>query len=93
MTAAAWEDCVDWAESDSDRQARQDQSGRLCYVLFMAAFAARTPAEADPQLLFELHRAPRPARSSAAQLTTLKLMVGPVDSAEPMITILRPQDD
>jgi hypothetical protein len=27
ITAAAWEDCVAWTESDSERQTHQDQSG------------------------------------------------------------------
>ena len=96
MTAAAWEDSVACPESDCDRQTHQDQSRRLCYDLFMAAFAARTKADADPQLLFELHRVPRDGRSSTAQLTTLKLVVGPGDSVEPVMTILlcwRPQED
>jgi hypothetical protein len=93
MTAAAWQDCVAWTESDNDRQTHQDQSGRLWDVLFMAAHAARTKADADPQLLFELHRVPRDGRSSAAQLTTLKLVVGPGDDAEPVMTILLPLED
>jgi len=31
ITAAAWEDCVAWSDTDNDRQVYQDQSGRLCY--------------------------------------------------------------
>jgi hypothetical protein len=93
ITVAAWEDCVAWTESDSERQTHQDQSGRLWDVLFMAAHAARTKADADPQLLFELHRVPRDGRSLAAELTTLKLVVGPGDHAEPVMTLLLPLED
>jgi hypothetical protein len=93
VTAAAWEDCVAWTESDSDRQTHQDQSGRLWDVLFMAAYAARANAEAGSELRFELYRVPRDGRSTQAALTTLKLAVGPGDEAEPVITILLPQED
>ena len=36
ITAAAWTDCVAWTDADSERQVRQDESGRLWDVLFMA---------------------------------------------------------
>lgn len=93
VTAAAWEDCVAWTESDSDRQIHQDQSGRLWDVLFMAVYAARANAEAGSELRFELYRVPRDGRSTQAALTTLKLAVGPGDEAEPVMTILLPQED
>ena len=93
ITVAAWEDCIAWNESDSERQTPQDQSGRLWDVLFMAAHAARTNAEAGPELHFELYRVPRDGRSTEAELTTLKLVVGPGDEAEPIITILLRNED
>jgi len=93
ITAAAWEDCVAWSDTDNDRQVYQDQSGRLWDVLFMAAYAARTKANTDSQLLFELYRVPRDGRSSAAELTTLKLVVGPGDDAEPVMTVLLTEED
>jgi hypothetical protein len=93
VTAAAWDDCVAWSESDSDRQTHQDQSGRLWDVLFMAAYAARTTAEAGPELRFELYRVSRVGHSTEAELTTLKLIVGPGDVGEPVMTILLPNED
>jgi hypothetical protein len=93
VTAAAWEECVAWSESDSDRQTHQDQSGRLWDVLFMAAYAARANAEAGSELRFELYRVPRDGHSTEAELATLKLIVGPGDNAEPVMTILLPNDD
>jgi hypothetical protein len=93
VTTAAWEDCVAWSESDSDRQTPQDQSGRLWDVLFMAAYAARANAEAGPELRFELYRVLRDGRSTEAELTTLKLIVGPGDDGEPVMTILLPNED
>ena len=93
ITVAAWEDCVAWNESDSERQTPQDQSGRLWDVLFMAAHAARTKAGGAPELLFELYRVPRDGQSTEAELTRLKLVIGPGDAGEPVMTVLLPNED
>ena len=93
VTSAAWADCVAWSEDDSDKQAHQDESGRLWDVLFMASHAIRTRSGSGDRLLFELYRVPRDGRSTQAELTTLKLIVGPGDQGEPVITILLPHED
>ena len=93
ITAGAWSDCVTWSDVDSQRQTHQDQSGRLWDVLFMAAHAVRTRADAGAQLLFELYRVPRDGRSTEAERTTLKLVVGPGDEGEPVTTILLRTED
>ena len=93
LTAAAWNDCVTWSESDNERQIHQDPSGRLWDVLYMAAYAARTPADAVSQRLFELYRVPRDGHSTEAETARLKLVVGPGDGGEPVITILLPNED
>ena len=93
ITAGAWADCVAWSDADSERQTHQDQSGRLWDVLFMAAYAARANANAGAELLFELYRVPRDGHSTEAELTTLKLVVGPGDDGEPVMTILLPNED
>ena len=93
IMADAWADCVAWDDADSERQIHQDQSGRLWDVLFMAAYAARANANAGRELLFELYRVPRDGHATEAELTKLKLVVGPGDGAEPVITILLPNED
>jgi hypothetical protein len=93
ITAGAWADCVAWDDADSERQTHQDQSGRLWDVLFMAAYAARANADAGSELLFELYRVPRDGQATKAELTTLKLVVGPGDAGEPVMTILLPNED
>ncbi|MDN5869215.1 MAG: hypothetical protein L0H73_00605 [Nitrococcus sp.] len=94
ITEHAWADCVAWCDADSDRQqTHQDQSGRLWDVLFMAAYAARANAKAGYELLFELYRVPRDGRSTEAELTTLKLVIGPGDGGESVMTILLPNED
>lgn len=90
---AAWSDCVEWTEDDSVRQSHQDLSGRLWDVLYMASHAIRTTIKSSDALQFELYRVPRDGRSMDAKRVTLKLIVGPGDHGEPVITILQPDED
>ena len=93
LTAAAWADCVAWSDADNKRQTYQDQSGRLWDVLFMASYAIRTARNADQQLLFDLHCIPRKGRATKSQRLTLKLILGPGDDGQPVITIMLPRED
>ena len=93
LTVGAWADCVAWTEDDSRQQVYQDESGRLWDVVFMASHAIRTRRDSGDRLLFQLYRVPRDGRSSKAVKTTLKLIVGPGDAGEPVITILLPNED
>jgi hypothetical protein len=93
ITRATWEDCVAWSDEDSKRQTYQDLSGRLWDVLWMASFAIRSSKGSACQLLYELFRVPRGGRGQKARRTTLKLITGPGDSGEPVVTILLPHED
>ena len=93
LTVGAWADCVAWTEDDSRQQVYQDESGRLWDVLYMACYAIRSSKDSGDQLLFQLYRVPRDGCSTEAALITLKLIVGPGDSGEPVITILLPNED
>ena len=93
MTAGAWADCVAWSDTDSQTQVYQDQSGRLYDVIFMAFQAICLSREVGDRLLFRLYRVPRDGRSTEAEITTLKLIVGPGDSGEPVITIMLIDED
>ena len=92
LTSAVWADCVAWTDSDSRKMPFQDQSGRLYDVLFMASFAIRTSANAGDRLLYELYRVPRDGYSTEAKPVTLKLIIGPGDQGEPVLTILLPEE-
>jgi len=72
ITAGAWADCVAWSDTDSERQTHQDQSGRLWDMLFMAAYAARTNANAGSELLFELYRVPRDGQARPSKPRSLR---------------------
>jgi len=93
LTADVWTDCVAWNDADSQQQVHQDQSGRLWDILYMASHAIRTRKGSGDRLLFQLYRVPRDGRSTDAVLVTLKLIVGPGDAGEPVITILLPHED
>ncbi len=93
LTAAAWDDCVAWTEHSCRKQIHQDESGRLWDVLVMAVHAIRTHAGAGASQRFWLHRVPRNGRSVQTTPVQLKLVIGPGDAGEPVITILLPQED
>lgn len=93
LTSAAWANCVAWTEDDSRQQIYQDESGRLWDVMYMASHAIRTSKRSGDRLLFQLCRVPRDGHSTEAVLVTLKLIVGPGDAEEPVITILLPNED
>ena len=92
MTAAAWSDCVAWTDADSERQVHQDQARRLWDVLFMAHHAVRSRGSGGDSLTFEFYRVPRDGSSTEAVITRLKLIVGPGDHGEPVITLLPDED-
>ncbi len=93
LTSAAWADCVAWSDDDSMKQVHQDQSGRLWDVLTMAAYEIRSSTGSGEQMLFQVLRVPRDGKSTGAEVVTLKLIVGPGDDGEPVITILLPNED
>lgn len=93
ITAGAWNDCIAWTPADSVNQVTQDETGRLWDVLSLAARAAKANPDVEGQLLFELYRVPRDGATTFPTPTTLKLIVGPGDHGEPVMTILLPEED
>ncbi|WJW74675.1 hypothetical protein QVG61_09195 [Thiohalobacter sp. IOR34] len=93
LTRAAWADCVAWTEDDNHRQVYQDESGRLWDVLWMAFNAIRGAAAGKSQIVYQLYRVPRDGKSVEARLTALKLVAGPGDAGEPVVTIMLPGED
>ena len=94
VTAAVFNECIEWTEEDA-KQSRtyQDQAGRLWDVLYLATAKARSLRDRrQNQLLYELHVVPRPGHDHP-RLRTLKLVIGPGDDAEPVATIMLPNED
>ncbi len=71
----------------------QDQSGRLYDLLFMASFGIRMSADSGDRLLYELYRVPRDGYSTEAKPVTLKLIIGPGDHGDAVLTVLLPDED
>lgn len=93
ITASAWADCVAWTKADSRRQIHQDETGRLWDVLFMASHAIRTEAGSGSRMRFRFYRVPRDGHSVEANQAVLKLVIGPGDHGDPVVTVLLPDED
>ncbi len=62
-------------------------------MLFMASFAIRMRADSGDRMLYELYRVPRDGYSTEAKPVTLKLIIGPGDHGEPVMTVMLLNED
>ena len=93
LTAAAWADCVEWREEDTERKAiPQDLNGRLWDVLWMARCAAVANPDTS-QTTFAVYRIVRYETSNGATKAHLVLHIGPGDEGEPVATIMQVGED
>jgi hypothetical protein len=95
LTAGAWNDCVAWTDADDKRKGGftgQSNNGRLWDVLNMTRFAAARQPDRD-RVNVVLVRIPRSGRGTMARRVHLVAVVGPGDNAEPVITIMLPDED
>jgi hypothetical protein len=93
LTRAAWNDCVQWSEEDSQRQIHQNLSGRLWDVLWMAWVKVRVSPKAGAVLHYALLRIPRDGAATEAVKTELKIVLSNGDDGDPVLTILLPNED
>ncbi|RQG99834.1 DUF6573 family protein [Paraburkholderia dinghuensis] len=91
LTSAAWADCVAWSDADNHRQTLQDEPGRLLDVLWLAKLAAKKGR--GQSLTFDLRRVPRDGHSVYSHKARLRLVIGPGDAGEPVLTIMLPDED
>ena len=101
VTRSVWEECIDWPE-ESEQGFGQSIDGRLWDVLFMAHWKIKSSREQSEDLLYQLNVIPKDTKAetiteiddfTGAKLTTLKINIGPGDNAEPVITIMQPNED
>ena len=59
----------------------------------MAQHAIRVNRSGGDRLRFQLYRVPRDGRSTEAKITKLKLIFGPGDNGEPVVTVLLSDED
>lgn len=87
VTAAVWAQYVEVPENGAEGQ---DVEGRLWDILWMFRNAARSCHGSE--FLFRLH-VRNDDRPGEPPLVTLKAVVGPGDDPEPVITIMKPEED
>ena len=88
LTAAAWAEAVAWSHGGG-----QDERGRLWDVVFMAYAKIRTTRVPASELTYELYRVPNEEGAEEPELLTLKMVIGPGDYLEPVLTIMLPNED
>lgn len=94
MTEAAWNDFVAWSDADTKRKGvYQDEAGRLWDVLWMAVLAARRASPTAGQRQFAFLRVPREGRALGAKKVWAKMVCGPGDEGEPVVTIMKTDED
>ncbi len=93
VTNAVWEDCCEWDERDAKRH-YQDVSGRLWDVVSLAFWAIRRMPESagSEPLFYRISRIPR-VGCGRKRNVILKLVSGPGDNGEHVITIMQPHED
>ena len=96
LTQEAWSDCAEWTDDDTERSRSlggQSTSGRLWDVLFMAFMAIKgNRGNHGDTLHYSIRRIPRPGRGRERNVR-LKLVVGPGDDLQPVVTIMMPHED
>jgi len=93
MTNAVFEDCVSWSTDDSEsKRVAQDQSARLWNLMAAARFAAYRDQERS-ELTFDVLREPKPGKAIRARRAQLVMNIHPGDQGEPIITIMRSDED
>jgi len=90
LTRAAWELAVAVPEGVT----LQDEPGRLLDVLSVLRFAIRCGPSRD-KLCFKVkvYRTTEERRAKKPSTVTLKSLCGPGDTAEPVITVMLPEED
>jgi hypothetical protein len=85
LTSAAWDECVRVPEG----AVGQDEAGRLWDVLWVLLCAIRKSRDTGPVMRFAV--AVRDA--SGLRKVRLRSVCGPGDDAEPVITVMLPDED
>lgn len=94
LTRAVFEDCVAWSKKDAKESRHlQDESGRLWDVVWLLYLAMRSAKNQQSEVVFQLHRIPRPGSESKKKQVQLRAQVHPGDHAEPVVTVMLLHED
>jgi len=92
LTAAAWAAVVNWSDEDTQRQAGQDEGGRLWDALWMARMAMLRVSDST-STAYQLHHVPRGGSGTQTHMTTLKVVIAGGDDGGAVLTIMLSNED
>ncbi len=88
LSSTVWHDCV---EISGDQEST---NARLSDVLMMAHMAAKASKEGEDRVYFKVLATPRNDHLDGTAATHALIMhIGPGDQMEPVLTIMKPEDD
>ncbi|MBL1217356.1 MAG: hypothetical protein D8M59_07655 [Planctomycetes bacterium] len=87
-TAAVWHEYI--TPTDETRELGQSERGRANDVLWMLYVAIRRHRAGNEPLLYQVIFLQKPRKQ---ETVTLKAMCGPGDQGEPVLTIMKPNED
>jgi hypothetical protein len=87
LTFAAWKECVEWQERFQYFKVDQEEPARLWLVLYMAFHAILVAENPGNILHFTVRRLPKPGMAWPIESIKLKVMLGPGDTGEAVVTI------
>lgn len=95
ITQAAWASNVAWNDEvdGAGRPVVQDEAGRLWDVLWMSMWAAKRSTGGDRVTVEMVAVPPAPSKARSPRKANLVMVIGPGDTAEPVITIMLPNED
>lgn len=88
MTDTVWNKCV---AVPPELKGEQDEDGRLWDVLWMSRFKKLIPGSDGREAVFEVLVQTKAGRKP--ETVRLKAVCGPGDTAEPVITLMMPEED
>ncbi len=90
LTANVW---ADVREIPASKKGIQDQDGRLWDLLYMGRLAAGRASNLDRHTItYDLHMDTGEGRARR-RVYRVKLHIGPGDAGEPVVTLMRPEED
>lgn len=97
LTREVWDQYVQWPKGHK-KNCPQDEAGRLWDVLWMGNSAIRSTSLRvetidESTLVYALYVVPFTGRGTKPRIAHLKLVCGPGDDGEPVVTIMLPGQD
>jgi len=90
-TSAVWHECI--VPPKETRELGQSERGRahdLLWMLYNAIRASKRSGETDDRLFYNVIFLQAPRRQ---ETVTLKAICGPGDKGEPVLTVMKPEED